>query len=599
MNNAAMERTATLMGAFSSKKGFAFRTWAPHAKSVTLTGDFNKWDKKKHQMEAEEGGHWYIEIPNAKNGQKYKFLIETAEGEILERTDPYARRVENSVGKSIIYKDDFDWKDDNFEIQDWNSLIIYELHIGTFNVIGKQKLGTFKSAIKKLPHLQELGINAIEVLPLNEFAGDFSWGYNPAHPYTIEEAYGHPDDFKKFVKAAHEHGMAVILDVVYNHLGPTDLPMWQFDGWSENDDDGGIYFYNDWRAETPWGDTRPNYGRQEVRDYFFNNAMMWLDEYRCDGIRFDAVSYIRNVKGWDNDGDNLKEGYELMQRINREAKQRFPKKIMIAEDSAIKDFVTNSPDFDNGMGFGAQWDIDFAHEVRSVLLESEDTKRNIGSIAAAISREVSGDAFKRVVFTESHDEVANGQERVASAVSEDSEKVNNYFSKKLSALATVVTMTSAGIPLMFQGKELLEDKWFSDTDPLDWKRKKKFLGIFNLHRDLIKLRSNHEGITKGLLGRNTEITHFNDQNKVLAYARYYDDIRTDSTMVILNFSNESFEEYKLKMPSEGNWKLVFNSGWEGYSKYFGDFEVNDVTADETGEVTINLPAYAGLIFVKA
>ena len=113
-----MERTATLMGAFSSKKGFAFRTWAPHAKSVTLTGDFNKWDKKKHQMEAEEGGHWYIEIPNAKNGQKYKFLIETAEGEILERTDPYARRVENSVGKSIIYKDDFDWKDDNFEIQD-------------------------------------------------------------------------------------------------------------------------------------------------------------------------------------------------------------------------------------------------------------------------------------------------------------------------------------------------------------------------------------------------------------------------------------------------------------------------------------------------
>lgn len=597
MNDAIAERITTLMGAFPLKKGFAFRTWAPHAKSVTLTGDFNDWDKKQHQMKAEDGGNWYLEMPKAKNGDKYQFIIESQAGDMLERADPYARRLENSIGHSIIYKDDFDWQDDDFEIQDWNSLVIYEMHIGTFHVKGKQEVGTFKSAIEKLPHLQELGINAIEILPINELAGDLSWGYNPAHPYSVEEAYGHPDDLKKFIKAAHEHGMAVILDVVYNHLGPSDLAMWQYDGWSENDG-GGIYFYNDWRSQTPWGDTRPDFGRMEVRDYFFNNAMMWLDEYRFDGLRFDAVSYIRNVKGWDNEGDHLKEGYELLQRINWEAKQRFPKKLMIAEDNATKNFVTNSTNFDNGLGFGAQWDIDFAHEVRSVLLEREDQNRNIGSVVAAISRQVSGDAFKRIIFTESHDEVANGQERVASTVSEDSEDVNNYFSKKLSALGVVATMTSAGIPMIFQGTELLEDKWFSDTDPIDWKRKEEFSGIFNLHKDIIRLRANCDGISKGLLGRNTEIIHYNDQNKVLAYVRWYDDRQVDGVVVVLNFSNESFPEYHLRMPCEGHWDLVFNSSWKGYDESFGDFEVLDVVADEHKKASINIPSYAGLIFTK-
>lgn len=597
MSTAITAKDTTLMGAFPTKKGFAFRTWAPNAKSVTLTGDFCDWNKKKHKMKAEDGGNWFIEISKAKNGEKYQFLIETESGEILEKADAYARRIENSVGNSIIYEDNFDWKDDNFEIQDWNSLVIYELHIGTFNVKGKQKLGTFKSAVDKLPHLQDLGINCIEVLPLNEFAGDFSWGYNPAHPYAIEEAYGHPDDFKMFVKKAHEHGMAVILDVVYNHFGPSDLDLWRYDGWNENEG-GGIYFYNDWRANTPWGDTRPDYGRQEVRDYIFNNVMMWLEEYRCDGLRFDAVSYIRNVKGWENEGDNLKEGYELLQRINYEAKQRFPKKIMIAEDTDLKEYITNSTNYENGMGFGAQWDINFAHDVRSVLLEQEDSRRNLGSIAAAISREPSGDAFKRIIFTESHDEVANGQARITSEVSENAEDVNNYFSKKLSVLATILTMTSAGIPMIFQGKELLEDKWFCDQDPIDWKRKKKFSGIFNIHRDLIKLRGNHAGLSKGLLGRNTEIIHYNDANKVIAYLRWFDDKAVDGVVVILNFSNEDFTDYDLRMPCDGDWELEFNSNWKGYDKEFGDFEVSNIAVGDNCQTCINLPAYTGLIFVK-
>ncbi|MEM1124045.1 MAG: alpha-amylase family glycosyl hydrolase, partial [Bacteroidota bacterium] len=321
-----------LMGAYPIDKGFCFRTWAPNAKSVHVMGNFNDWSEAQHAMEREESGHWSIEIEDASDGDGYQFVIETANGDTLKKSDPYARRMENSIGHSIIYQDDFDWEADNFEIADWNQLVIYELHIGTFNRKKDQEVGTFQSAIEKLPHLKELGVNAIEILPLNEFAGDHSWGYNPAHPFAIEEAYGHPDDFKQLVKAAHEAGIAVILDVVYNHFGPSDLAMWQYDGWSENDG-GGIYFYNDWRANTPWGDTRPDYGREEVRNYIFDNALMWLNEYRCDGLRFDAVSHIRNVKGTENEGDNIREGYELLQRINEAANNQFPKKIMVAEDT--------------------------------------------------------------------------------------------------------------------------------------------------------------------------------------------------------------------------------------------------------------------------
>ena len=137
--------------------------------------------------------------------------------------------------------------------------MIYELHVGSFTA-PDGGLGTFASLTDKLDHLVELGVNAVELMPVMEFAGDRSWGYNPAHLFAVESSYGGPDALKRFVRTCHQRGIAVIIDVVYNHFGPSDLDLWQFDGWSENDK-GGIYFYNDWRSSTPWGDARPDYGR--------------------------------------------------------------------------------------------------------------------------------------------------------------------------------------------------------------------------------------------------------------------------------------------------------------------------------------------------
>lgn len=235
------------MGAIlKSRQGTTFRVWAPNAEEVSVVGEFNAWEGEDHVMQKEEHGCWRLDIPKIKEGMEYKFAVRTKNGSEL-RNDPFARQMTNSNGNSVVAKRKFSFKNSDFKIADLDKLMIYEMHIGTFNREGKKdKVGTFKSAQKKLGYLKDLGVNAIELMPIAEFAGGISWGYNPAAPFAIESDYGGPQAFAEFVDKAHDQGIAVIIDVVYNHFGPSDTDLWQFDGWSENDK-GGIYFYNDHR----------------------------------------------------------------------------------------------------------------------------------------------------------------------------------------------------------------------------------------------------------------------------------------------------------------------------------------------------------------
>ena len=318
---------------------------------------------------------------------EYRYLIHTpADWNLppLSRIDPYARKVTKALGNGIISDPKaFDWGDDAFIITSWNELIIYEMHVGTFNVKEEGQPGTLDDAIEKLPYLRELGINAIEVMPIMEFAGDFSWGYNPSHPFAVESIYGGPDAFKRFVKAAHEHGIAVIVDVVYNHLGPSDLDLWQFDGWSENEK-GGIYFYNDRRSSTPWGETRPDYGRDEVRFYLRDNALMWFEEYHVDGLRWDMIVYINSIDGdTANRANDISDGWTLMQWINHESHQRFPGKIIIGESMRNNPWVIKDVGA-GGAGFNAQWDAEFVHPVRQAIISPNDASRDVRAVCEAI-----------------------------------------------------------------------------------------------------------------------------------------------------------------------------------------------------------------------
>ncbi|MCX5700446.1 MAG: alpha-amylase family glycosyl hydrolase [Candidatus Omnitrophica bacterium] len=565
------------MGAILGAKGVTFRVWVPHAEQVYVTGTFNDWSKTSTPLVKEDNGYWSVDVTKAKVGDEYRYLIHGPK-EPLTRIDPYARKVTSSIGNGVIYDPKvFDWGKSNFRMATGNELVIYEMHIGTFNVKEEGRPGTFDSAIEKLPYLQKLGINAVEVMPIAEFAGDFSWGYNPAHPFAVESIYGGPDALKRFVKAAHEHGIAVIIDVVYNHFGPGDLALWQFDGWSENEK-GGIYFYNDHRSNTPWGDTRPDYGRGEVRQYLRDNVMMWFEEYKADGLRWDMIAYIKSIDGSDdNPASAIPEGWSLMQWINVEIQKLFPGKISIGESMKNNPWVIKDVGA-GGAGFNAQWDAEFVHPVRQAVIIGDDKLRDLGSVSKAIEHRYDLDVFRRIIYTESHDEVANGRARVPEEIWPG--KVDSWFSKKRSTLAGALVLTSPGIPMIFEGQELLEDRWFQDKVPIDWSRVDDEHGIYRMYRDVIALRRNLSGVTRGLCGQNTHVYHFDDVAKIIAFHRWDKLGPADSVVVVVNMINQNCDDYLIGFPRAGLWKTRFNSDSYKYGPNFANHPTPDVEAKE-------------------
>lgn len=581
------------MGAILEEGQITFRVWAPNANAVAVVGDFNGWKADQLILENEGNGYWSGITSKANEGDQYKYLIQNGERSFY-KNDPYAFEVTNSDGNSIIRTLNFDWENDEFQLPSWNQLVIYELHVGTFYRPDPGKVGTFDDVISKLPYLQKLGINCIELLPVAEFAGGISWGYNPAHPFAVEQDYGGPDGLFRLIKAAHQHGIGVIMDVVYNHFGPSDVDLWQFDGWSENDK-GGIYFYNDHRSDTPWGNTRPDYGRPEVRQYLRDNALMWIEKYHCDGLRMDATSYIRYEGGGLGLDSEILEGMILMRDINNELHQKYPNVITIAEDLKSQSIVTNPID-KGGIGYGTQWDMNFVHPVREVLTNVNDQDRDLQRIIDALCYRYENDAYSRVIYTESHDEVANGKARVPEEIQPgDAESV---FAKKRAILGIVLCLTAPGIPMLFQGQEFLEDEYFKDTEGLDWQKYERLKGIERMVTDLINFRKGAVPGLEALSGQHVEILHTDHENKVLAYKRY--DEEHQSVLIILNFSSQDLQNYELQL-QEDNWQLRFNSTWKGYDDSLSDLEVAAMEIEQLEnklEGKLDIPAYGALIFSR-
>lgn len=544
------------LGVTPLDKGFQFAVWAPNATAVHLIGDFNQWDESSMPMSSADGGVWWCECADAENGQGYKFLITTADEQKLSKNDPRARNLTNSAGHSLIFADDYTWETTDFTPAPLHEQVIYELHIGTFGKT-EDSVGTFDSAISRLDDLAELGINTVELMPVNEFAGDLSWGYNPAHPFAVEQAYGGPQGLKRFVDAAHARGIAVIMDVVYNHFGPDDLDLWQFDGWQENDK-GGIYFYNDERSDTPWGDTRPDYGRQEVRTYLTDNAMMWLSEYRVDGLRMDMVPFMRSVSGADDGSDNIDDAYSLIQQINQAIAQNYDNKITVAEDLHQHHFITDYVD-NGGCGYTSQWDAAFVHPVRNLLLSSNDEHVQVQTLVEAITHQYSQRPYARVIYTESHDEVANGQARIVEEVA-PGEVDTDYFARNKGILAGALVLTSCGLPMLFQGQEFKQPGYFTDGDDIDWGRREQFGEYLQAYRELIHLRTNNQGDSAGLTGGFTDIVHSDNDNKVIGYRRF-NEVNDKPVWVYLNLSGQHLSDYVLNgLPESSRCLFAWQEG---------------------------------------
>ena len=544
--------------------GAEVRIYAPHAQQVSVAASWNSW-MPIERLQEQGDGWWQLVLPAdptrdylLRRGGAYKIHMVGQDGQEYWRPDPWSRKQDGeTLGNSIVYDDDsFQWSDGDWTMPDWRALVLYELHVGTFcGHEGWSGSATLDMCIPKLDHLVELGVNAVELMPVAEFDGEVDWGYTTAYPFAVEHAYGGPDAFKRFVNACHGAGIAVIMDVVYNHLGPMDLPLWRFDGWFENNL-GGIYFYNDERAATPWAHTRPNYGLEHVRSYITDNVRYWLETMHCDGLRVDGVSFIRLWGGSETNRSSATfnpEG-ELMLREITQAAHQLGGKIMIAEDLQGNSTLTEKVP-SGGLGFDSQWDGDFHWPVFHVLKKEKDTDRRMEKLKEAVLGELGAEgSLRRVIYVESHDEA--GRHRLPSVVSPGRE--HSWVAARLAALGSALVMVSPGIPMLFQGQDFLIEDTFSARSPFDWAMKSTHAGTFKLHKDLIGLRRNLLGTSKGLQGEGVNVST-DEQNKVLLVHRWHEGGPGDDVVAVFNFQRKFLSNQEVPFPFEAEWTVAFNS----------------------------------------
>lgn len=572
------------VGVTYHKNHTTFRVWAPHADTVAIEGSFTP--SGPVALTSEDDGYWSATIDGVEPGQNYQYVI--TNGDVtLRKNDPRGLALTASDhGFSVVVNDEFDWQNDQFTPPPPNQQIIYELHVGTFNRPDPATTGTFETAIEKLDYLRDLGVNMIELMPITSMAFSNGWGYAPNYLYSVESMLGGRYGLMLFVRECHKRGIGVILDVVYNHFyGDTDL--WQFDGWSENNR-GGIYFYNDERGDTPWGG-RPDYGRPEVRQFILDNVTMWLTDYRLDGLRVDSTIYMRNTMGRDNDpAHDIPDAWFLLQDISHTAHKINPATMTIAEDCAATEFVTKSQN-ESGAGFDAQWETGFPHVIRDALGLTPGFTPGLAGLRYELERTYNSNPYQKVIFSDSHDTAANGSVRLNEAAAPL--HADNKKAREVSLLANAVTLTTAGIPMLLQGSEFLQEGAFNDWRALEWERLTEHQGIVLAHQHLIDLRLNQHSNTAGLLGQNTAIIHQDDNNFVIAYHRWDHGGAGDDVVVIANFTGNQLADYSLRLPRPGIWRVRFNSSWRGYSPDFKEVSIDQIVTDDNNTATITLPAY--------
>ena len=592
------------MGATLTGGGCVFRVWAPFAEKVVVGGDFfhdhNDEPKEWHEVELKPEppngkgpGYYSAFVRGVLPDSLYKLRVKNnnlgpgTHGAEFWKHAPFARAAVSFAGNSVVVDRNFDWTGDNFQMPGWNELVIYELHIGTFNHEAGKAVGTLDDATGKLGYLQELGVNAIEVMPAFDFETSTSMGYNTALPFAVDNAYGKTQAMKRFIKAAHQRGIAVILDVVYNHWGPEGLSdsLGRFDGFFINDKQG-IYFYEDERAATPFGE-RPDYGRGEIRQYIRDNAMMILDELRADGLRLDSTVNIRRGQG----GIDIPDGFTMLRYLGEEKRRSSPWKVLIAEDLQNEAFITNDALF-GGMGLDSQWDSWGLGRIRDLLFAPSDDARRASSVAEAVTKSYnSAGPFARVLYSESHDEarVQRITDRVAPGDAE------GYLARKLSSLGLGLVFTSPGIPMIFMGQEFLEFRPWNDGKDfgLDFGRIGRQRGYVDLCARLIKLRRNFDNNTRGLRGGSTNLFYANDADGVLAYHRWDQGGPGDDVVVVVNLKNQVHPSYNIGFPRPGTWFLRFNSDWNGFSPDFSNVGYN-TTAGPGGNQGMPFDGNVGL-----
>jgi len=583
--------TTIPMGATAVPGGVTFRVWAPRATAVYVTGDFNSW---KHdpssQMEVIGGGQWAAFIPGLNLDSQYLYYIDgPPTGTSGFKRDPRARLLTFQAtfpNANCVLRDPsgFPWHNTVFRPPAFNDLLIYELHVGTYSIKAGNPDGSFLDVLLRVPYLASLGINAVELLPIQEFETEFSLGYNGTDYFSPENDYAEADDaqlqvyfaganailrqagqpeyatpdalrgsdnqLRALIDVCHVYSIGVILDVVYNHAGGGFDPnsMWFLDRMPFGNNNDSLYF-----TDQGWaGGLVFAYWNNDVKQFLIDNARFFYEEYRVDGIRFDEVSVMDRFGGWQTCQD--------MTATLRTAK---PEAIQLAEYWPVNDAVVKPPSA-GGAGFDATWNDGLRLTVRSALASASSgasARIAMDAIANALLNTGLDNRWRAVQSLEDHDRVHIGRDlRIPTLAGGNDPR--SWYARSRSRLAMGLLLTAPGIPMLFMGQEFLEEKqWNDNPDPaslLSWGSLEggdKIRGDFlRFTRDLIALRHNQPG----LRGEGCRLIHVHNDNRVLAFQHWVEGAGSD-VVVVASLNESNWFHYQIGFPGGGQWQEVFNS----------------------------------------
>jgi len=546
-------------------KGVAFAVWAPAARRVSVVGDFNLWDGRKHMMRVlGSSGIWEIFIPGVEAGQKYKFEIYTRDGQLMLKADPYANMGELRPGNaSRIYESNYKWKDKKYmsalpEHELNKAMSIYEVHLASWKRKEDWEWYTYKEIAPILvDYVKKHGFTHIELMPIMEYPFDGSWGYQVTGYYAPTSRFGDPDDLRYFIDYCHKNGIGVLLDWVPAHFPKDAFSLAQFDGTA-------LYEHADPRkGEHPdWGTLIFNYGRNEVSNFLVSNALYWIKEFHIDGLRIDAVAsmlyldYSRKEGEWipnQYGGNENLDAIEFMKKLSIIVGKYFPKALLIAEESTAWGGVSH-PVHTGGLGFDFKWNMGWMNDfLRYMKKEPIHRKYHHSDMTFSMLYQYS----ENFILSLSHDEVVHGKGSLLSKMpGDDWQKFANY------KLLLAFMFCHPGKKLLFMGSELAPWSEWNEERGIEWE-----LEQFEPHRTAAKYMTALNKFytsSPSLWERDQEPAGFgwidggNMEQSIASFFRRGNDLKED-LIVVCNFTPETYFDYRLGVPEAGSYDEVFNS----------------------------------------